>query len=148
MRLLAGPQADIEHAIDGCGMNLDANLAGARKRVGHLLVGEDLGCTESMNDTTEKNRSKKSSLADAVYFPEGDFFVSVEVARNELPAHLEEPKVKFWIAENGEIVDAEIVHSSGSAELDERILHQVVSLKFSPSHHKCRIEETIPVDIQ
>lgn len=107
-----------------------------------------ISCTESTTDPTGGSHSKISGLVDEVHSPEGDFLVSVEATRDELPAHLEEPKVRFWIAENGEIVDAEIVHSSGSKELDKRILHQVATLKISPSHHRCRIEESVPVDIE
>src|SRR5262249_11046175 len=38
--LVAGPQAHVEHAIDGGGMNADADLARARLGVGHVLVFE------------------------------------------------------------------------------------------------------------
>src|SRR5262249_18327222 len=38
--LVAGPQAHVEHAIDGGGMNADADLARTRLGVGHVLVFE------------------------------------------------------------------------------------------------------------
>ena len=39
----AGAQADVEHAIDGGGMDLDADLALARQRVGKVLVAQNVG---------------------------------------------------------------------------------------------------------
>jgi len=43
--LFAGAQAHVEHAVDGRGMDADANLAFARDRVRHVLVAENLGRT-------------------------------------------------------------------------------------------------------
>ena len=41
--LAAGAQADVEHAIDGCRMDLDADLTLARDRVGKVFVAENVG---------------------------------------------------------------------------------------------------------
>ena len=49
-RLLAGPQADIEHAIDGGGMDLNANFAVAWRRIGNVLVAQDIGRTVFVDD--------------------------------------------------------------------------------------------------
>ena len=47
---LAGAQADIEHAIDGRGMHPDADFAGARDGIGDLLVAQNVGRPEFVND--------------------------------------------------------------------------------------------------
>ncbi len=44
---LSRPQPDIEHAIDGGGMNANPDLAGARRRLGHVLVAHHLGRPEA-----------------------------------------------------------------------------------------------------
>ena len=48
--LLAGAQAHVEHAVDGRGMDADADLARARLRVGHVLVFEHVGRAELVDD--------------------------------------------------------------------------------------------------
>ena len=45
-RLLAGAQAHVEHAVDGSGMNADADLARARRRIGQILVSQHIGRAE------------------------------------------------------------------------------------------------------
>ncbi len=48
--LLAGAQADIEHAIDGRGVHLDADFAGARHGIGNVLVAQNVGRTVFVDD--------------------------------------------------------------------------------------------------
>src|SRR5262249_44943147 len=48
--LLAGAQAHVEHAIDGRGVNADADLAFARLRVRHGLVAEHVRRPIAVND--------------------------------------------------------------------------------------------------
>jgi len=42
-RFLAGAQANVEHAINGRGMHLDADLARARHRIGPILIAQHVG---------------------------------------------------------------------------------------------------------
>ncbi len=48
--LAAGAQADVEHAIDGRRMDLDADLALARHRVGKVLVAQNVGRAVFVDD--------------------------------------------------------------------------------------------------
>ena len=48
--LAAGAQADVEHAIDGRGMDLDADFAVARDRVGKVLVAQNVGRAVFVDD--------------------------------------------------------------------------------------------------
>ena len=47
---LAGAQAHVEHAIDGRGVHLDADFAGARDRIGNLFVAQNVGRTVFVDD--------------------------------------------------------------------------------------------------
>src|SRR5262249_24422758 len=44
--LLAGAHADVEHAVDGGGVDLDAHLAFARHRIRRVLILEHVGRAE------------------------------------------------------------------------------------------------------
>jgi len=95
---------------------------------------------------TKQMRGMHTYGVDLTCNPEGDLFLSVEATRDEFLAHVKEPHVRFRVTEKGEVADAEIASSSGSKELDSRVLRQALSLKFKANHCKCRIEENVPVD--
>ena len=107
-----------------------------------------ISCKESPNDPKGKKRPTMPVVVDYICIPEGNLFVSLEPTLAELAAHVEDPKVSFSVTEKGEIVDAEIVRSSGSKALDVRALQQVLNLKFSSSHCRCRIVENIHLALQ
>ena len=48
--LAAGAQADVEHAVDGRGVDLDADFAVARDRVGKVLVAQNVGRAVFVDD--------------------------------------------------------------------------------------------------
>jgi TonB family protein len=79
--------------------------------------------------------------------PAGDFIFSVSATAKEFLAVTGVPQVQFRITKSGNVRDAKITHSSGSNELDARILAALAHRRFkSDSCGECEVEATVSVD--
>lgn len=83
-----------------------------------------------------------------VCFPEGDFTFSIQASPREFLACKSDPTAGFTITAAGQVRDVRILHSSGSKELDARILSLIASRNFTSNNCECRVQANIGVEFR
>ena len=80
--------------------------------------------------------------------PGGDFTFSIQASAQEFLAYKGDATAGFTITAAGQVRDVRILHSSGSEELDARILSLIASRNFTPNHCECRVQANVGVEFR
>jgi len=78
--------------------------------------------------------------------PEGDLSFSIEASAREFLAYKRSPTVDFEITAAGQIRHVRILQSSGSKDLDARVLTLIESRNLVANKCACRAQATVGVE--
>jgi len=125
---------------------LDMHLAVPRPPIS--LQPSRFPCLDSLADRRSRKRVvvlhgadwTLDSTVELGCFPEREVVLSVEVGRGFLPHPITE-RIRFWIAEKGDVIYAKIVDSHASQKLDMDALELV-------TNHKCGLRSRKNCHIQ
>lgn len=87
-----------------------------------------------------------SSPTTKVCSPEGDLAFSIQASPREFLAYQRSPTVCFEITAIGQVRHVRILQSSGSKDLDAKVLTLIESRNFVPNKCECLAQATVGVE--